>query len=400
MPALLACLCAYNGRGFRDGTFVQYLILFLAAALVITLINYRRRPPYRSTLTPHGAVQGQPVQLYTLTNKSGMEISVSEYGATLTSVRVPDARGVIGEVTLGLPTLADYVAHNPFLGSTVGRYANRLAGGRVQIDGQVYPLAANNHGNHLHGGLQGFDKRVWQSTPTRQGTTDGVRFTYVSPDGEEGYPGELTVSVTYTLGQEANVLHIDFEATTTAPTVCNLTNHVFFNLAGAGSVLDHRVQLNSSRIIPVNEALIPDGSFLDVAGTPFDFRQPHAIGERIEQPHPQLQRARGYDHCYDLGLKRKVEIVAKVTEPTSGRTLEVLTDAPGLQFYTGNFLNGTVQGRWPKPFAFRQGFCLEPGLFPDSPNQSAFHRLGYPSGVLRPGEKYAQKLVFSFGVMR
>lgn len=368
--------------------------------LLISAVLLLRRPR-RAGLAlrrQHGLIDGQPVQLHTLTNAGGMEVSVSEFGATLTSIRVPDIQGRLGEVTLGLASLEDYVARNPFLGSTVGRYANRLAGGKVQIDGKAYTLAANNHGNHLHGGLRGFDKRVWKSESIRYKSSDAIRFTYLSPDGEEGYPGELTVTVTYSLDDKSNTLHLDFEATTSAPTACNLTNHVFFNLAGADTVLDHRVQLQSSRITPVSEALITDGTFMDVTGTPFDFRQPHAIGERIGAPHPQLQRARGYDHCYDLGLKRKVQSVAFVTEPTSGRTLEVLTDATGLQFYTGNFLNGTVQGRWPKPFAFRQGFCLEPGLFPDSPNQPEFARLGYPSGVLRPGETYRQKLVFSFGV--
>jgi aldose 1-epimerase len=208
------------------------------------------------------------------------------------------------------------------------------------------------------------------------------------------------VTVTYTLADQSDELTIDFAATTDAPTACNLTNHVFFNLAGQGSILDHRVTLRSDQLVPVSPALIPTGELMDVGGTPFDFRHPHAIGERIGAPHDQLRRARGYDHCYVLGPDKSLKSAAFVSEPTSGRTLEVLTDAPGLQLYTGNFLTGTVQGRWAKPFAFRQGFCLEPGLFPDSPNQPAFHRLGYPSGILRPGEAYAQKLVFRFGVSR
>jgi aldose 1-epimerase len=329
-----------------------------------------------------------------------MEISVSEFGATLTSIRVPDVHGRLGEVTLGLRSLEDYVAGNPFLGSTVGRYANRLAGGKLTIDGREIALAQNNNGNHLHGGLRALDKRVWKSEAIRTADASAVRFTYVSPDGEEGYPGTLTVTVTYTLTDASDELSIDFAATTDAPTACNLTNHVFFNLAGQGSVLDHRLTLRSDRLVPVTPALIPTGELMDVTNTPFDFRRSHAIGERIGAPHDQLRRARGYDHCYDLGTDRSLKSAAFVTEASSGRTLEVLTDAPGLQFYTGNFLAGTVQGRWPKPFAFRQGFCLEPGLFPDSPNQPGFHRLGYPSGILRPGEQYAQKLVFRFGVMR
>ncbi|MEK0437423.1 MAG: hypothetical protein RLZZ233_394 [Verrucomicrobiota bacterium] len=347
-----------------------------------------------------GVVEGRPVQLHTLTNARGMEVSVCEYGATLTSIRVPDIHGRLGEVTLGLRSLEDYVAGNPFLGSTVGRYANRLADGKLTIDGQTIALAQNNNGNHLHGGLRGLDKRVWSSEAVRTESASSVRFTYVSPAGEEGYPGTLSVTVTYTLADASDELTIDFAATTDAPTACNLTNHVFFNLAGQGSILDHQVTLRADQLVPVSPALIPTGELMDVSGTPFDFRRPHAIGERIGAPHDQLRRARGYDHCYVLGPDKSLKSAAFVSEPTSGRTLEVLTDAPGLQFYTGNFLTGTVQGRWAKPFAFRQGFCLEPGLFPDSPNQPDFHRLGYPSGILRPGEAYSQTLVFRFGVSR
>ncbi len=370
--------------------------------LLITGFLALRRPrrPGLALRRQYGVVEGRPVQLHTLTNARGMEVSVCEFGATLTSVRVPDIHGRLGEVTLGLRSLEDYVAGNPFLGSTVGRYANRLAGGRLTIDGRTIALAQNNNGNHLHGGLRGLDKRVWQSEAVRTESASSVRFTYVSPAGEEGYPGTLSVTVTYALADEADELTIDFAATTDAPTACNLTNHVFFNLAGQGSILDHRVTLRADQLVPVSPALIPTGELMDVGGTPFDFRAPHAIGERIGAPHDQLRRARGYDHCYVLGPDKSLKSAAFVSEPTSGRTLEVLTDAPGLQFYTGNFLTGTVQGRWAKPFAFRQGFCLEPGLFPDSPNQPAFHRLGYPSGILRPGEAYAQKLVFRFGVSR
>ena len=364
------------------------------------LILRRSRRAGLALRRQHGIIEGQPVQLHTLTNARGMEVSVSEFGATLTSIRVPDVHGRLDEVTLGLHSLADYVASNPFLGSTVGRYANRLANGQLTIDGRTLALAQNNNGNHLHGGLRGFDKRVWKSEAIRTADASAVRFTIVSPDGEEGYPGALSVTVTYTLPDESNELTIDFAATADAPTACNLTNHVFFNLAGQGSILDHRVTLRSDRIVPVTAALIPTGEFMDVSNTPFDFRRAHAIGERIGAPHDQLRRGRGYDHCYDLGTDKAMKSAAFVTEASSGRTLEVLTDAPGLQLYTGNFLTGTVQGRWAKPFAFRQGFCLEPGLFPDSPNQPAFHRLGYPSGILRPGEQYAQKLVFRFGVMR
>jgi aldose 1-epimerase len=290
----------------------------------------------------YGVVEGRPVQLHTLTNARGMEVSVCEFGATLTSVRVPDIHGRLGEVTLGLRSLEDYVAGNPFLGSTVGRYANRLAGGQLTVDGQPIALAQNNDGNHLHGGLRGLDKRLWQSEALRTESASSVRFTYVSPAGEEGYPGTLSVTVTYTLADQSDELTVDFAATTDAPTACNLTNHVFFNLAGQGSVLDHRVTLRADQLVPVSPALIPTGELMDVGGTPFDFRQPHNIGERIGAPHDQLRRARGYDHCYVLGPDKSLKSAAFVGEPTTGRTLEVLTDAPGLQLYTGNVLTGTV----------------------------------------------------------
>jgi len=375
---------------------LAYGTLLIVAALLLL----RPRRAGLALRRQHGLLDGRPVQLHTLTNARGMEVSVSEFGATLTSIRVPDIHGRLGEVTLGLRSLADYAADNPYLGSTVGRYANRLAGGRLTIDGQTLALDRNNGENHLHGGLRGLDKRVWQSESLRTADASAVRLTYVSPAGEEGYPGTLSVTVTYTLPDDADELRIDFAATTDAPTACNLTNHVFFNLAGQGTVLDHRLTLRSDRIVPVTAALIPTGELMDVTNTPFDFRQTHPLGERIGAPHEQLRRARGYDHCYVLGAAGVLRSVAHVSEPSSGRSLEVLTDAPGLQLYTGNFLAGTVQGRWAKPYSFRQGFCLEPGLFPDSPNQPAFHRLGYPSGILRPGEPYRQKLVFRFGFAR
>ena len=260
-----------------------------------------------------GVVEGRPVQLHTLTNARGMEVSVCEFGATLTSIRVPDIHGRLGEVTLGLRSLEDYVAGNPFLGSTVGRYANRLADGKLTLDGQTIALAQNNNGNHLHGGLRGLDKRLWQSEALRTESASSVRFTYLSPAGEEGYPGTLSVTVTYTLPDAADELTIDFAATTDAPTACNLTNHVFFNLAGQGSILDHRVTLQSDRLVPVTAALIPTGEFMDVTNTPFDFRRPHAIGERIGAPHDQLRRGRGYDHCYDLGTDQSLKPAAFVT---------------------------------------------------------------------------------------
>jgi aldose 1-epimerase len=373
------------------------LVAFVLLGGLVACAGHRPSPA-RALSRRHGEHAGRPVALHTLSNALGLTAQVSEFGATLVSVRVPDCLGQIAEVTLGHDDFRGYVEQNPYLGSTVGRYANRIAGGNFTIDGQTFQVARNNNGQHLHGGVAGLDRRLWSSQSVREGDAAGVRLTYVSPAGEEDYPGTLTVHVTYLVPADRNEVRIRFEATTDAPTLCNLTNHAFFNLAGGGEILRHRLELFADRFIPISESLIATGERTPVEGTPFDFRRAHTIGERIDAAHPQLVRARGYDHAYDLGLGGALRLAARMTDPESGRTLEVLTDAPGLQFYSGNFLDGTVQGRWIKPYGFRQGFCLEPGLFPDSPNQPAFQRAGYPSGVLRPSEKYAMEMVYRFGV--
>jgi aldose 1-epimerase len=373
------------------------LVAFVLLGGLVACAGHRPSPA-RALSRRHGEHAGRPVALHTLSNALGLTAQVSEFGATLVSVRVPDCLGQIAEVTLGHDDFRGYVEQNPYLGSTVGRYANRIAGGNFTIDGQTFQVARNNNGQHLHGGVAGLDRRLWSSQSVREGDAAGVRLTYVSPAGEEDYPGTLTVHVTYLVPADRNEVRIRFEATTDAPTLCNLTNHAFFNLAGGGEILRHRLELFADRFIPISESLIATGERTPVEGTPFDFRRAHTIGERIDAAHPQLVRARGYDHAYDLGLGGALRLAARMTDPASGRTLEVRTDAPGLQFYSGNFLDGTVQGRWIKPYGFRQGFCLEPGLFPDSPNQPAFQRAGYPSGVLRPSEKYAMEMVYRFGV--
>jgi aldose 1-epimerase len=373
------------------------LVAFVLLGGLVACAGHRPSPA-RALSRRHGEHAGRPVALHTLSNALGLTAQVSEFGATLVSVRVPDCLGQIAEVTLGHDDFRGYVEQNPYLGSTVGRYANRIAGGNFTIDGQTFQVARNNNGQHLHGGVAGLDRRLWSSQSVREGDAAGVRLTYVSPAGEEDYPGTLTVHVTYLVPADRNEVRIRFEATTDAPTLCNLTNHAFFNLDGGGEILRHRLELFADRFIPISESLIATGERTPVEGTPFDFRRAHTIGERIDAAHPQLVRARGYDHAYDLGLGGALRLAARMTDPESGRTLEVLTDAPGLQFYSGNFLDGTVQGRWIKPYGFRQGFCLEPGLFPDSPNQPAFQRAGYPSGVLRPSEKYAMEMVYRFGV--
>lgn len=376
---------------------VLSLLACCAAGLAVALIR-RRRPGSHLTLT-QTLSDGRPVRLHTLTNARGMSVSVSAYGATLTSVRVPDVKGEIGEVTLGLDTAEAMRRHRAFLGSTVGRYANRLAEGRLTIDGATYALDRNDGANHLHGGAHGLDAKVWESSCGRRGDAGEVTLKVTSPAGEGGYPGELRVAVTYALSDARNELTIRFEAECDAPTACNLTNHVFLNLAGGGAITDHRLRLAAERFVPVDANLIPTGELAAVEGTPFDFRRETAIGARISEPHEQLRLGRGYDHCYVLGQHGVMRLAAEVREPTSGRTMQLLTDAPGVQLYTGNFLDGTVRGRWSAPYGFRQGFCLEPGLFPDSPNRPEFQRMGFPSGVLRPGEKYVQTMVLRFGLV-
>jgi aldose 1-epimerase len=375
------------------------LALFAVATLaligLIVALARTRISGHRTRI--HGTVNGQPVRLHVLNNGRGMTVAISEYGATLTSVRVPDRLGQVGEVTLGHDHVDGYVHHNAYLGSTVGRYANRLREGQFSIDGQAFQVTRNNNGQHLHGGVHAMHAKVWSAEVLAVSGAAAVRFTHVSPAGDEGYPGNLTVAVTYTLPHDANELHIDFAGTTDAATLCNLTNHAFFNLAGHGDILDHTLTIPAERFIPTDASLIATGERAAVEGTPFDFRRARRIGQDINAEHRQLRLAGGYDHCFDLGVPAGLRLAARATEASSGRSLEVLTDAPGIQFYAGNFLDGSISGRDGRKFCHRHGFCLEPGLFPDSPNQASFHRAGYPSGVLRPGERYRQRMIYRFG---
>jgi len=375
------------------------LALFAVAALTLIglLVAFARQRVSGHRSRIHGQVNGKSVRLHVLNNGRGMSVAISEYGATLTSVRVPDRRGEVGEVTLGHDHVDGYVHHNAYLGSTVGRYANRLRAGRFSIDGQDFQVTQNNNGQHLHGGVHAMHTQVWSAEVLSVSGATAVRFTHVSPAGDEGYPGTLTVAVTYTLPHDANELRIDFAGTTDAPTLCNLTNHAFFNLAGKGDILNHTLTIPAERFIPTDATLIATGERATVDGTPFDFRHARRIGQDINAEHRQLRLAGGYDHCFDLGSPTGLRLAARVTEASSGRSLEVLTDAPGIQFYAGNFLDGSITGRAERKFSYRHGFCLEPGLFPDSPNQASFHRAGYPSGVLRPGEHYRQRMIYRFG---
>jgi aldose 1-epimerase len=337
--------------------------------------------------TPDGA----PVQLYALATPGGIEARVITYGATLASLRAPDRAGRLGEVTLGFDTLEGYLATHPFFGSVVGRYGNRIAQGTFQLGGATYTLACNDGPNHLHGGVKGFDKVLWQGRVLSTSDEPSVELTYLSPDGEEGYPGNLSVTVTYTLS--GSELRIDYRATTDRETVVNLTNHAYFNLIGAGPVYDHELELFAERFLPVGANLIPTGERRPVRGTPMDFTVPTRIGARIHAEDEQLRFTNGgYDHTWVLAdAGGTYRLAARVYEPSSGRAMEVMTTQPGVQFYSGNFLDGTLAGRGGVRYEKHAGFCLETQHFPDSPNQPAF-----PSTVLRPGETYRHTTALRF----
>ncbi len=331
---------------------------------------------------------GRRADLYTLTNTTGMIAKITNYGAILTELHTPDKSGRIEDVVLGFDNLGAYQKGHPFFGATVGRYANRIAKGKFTLDGKQYTLVVNNGPNHLHGGMVGFDKALWEAKTVRRSDGPAVQFHYISKDGEEGYPGSLDVSVTYTLTNQ-NALRIDYAATTEKPTVCNLTNHTYFNLAGQGDVGKHLVQLNCDRFVPVDDTLIPTGELQAVNGTVMDFTTMHAIGDHIDEVGKDPT---GYDHAYVInGGGKKLTLAARVTEPTSGRTMEAYTTEPGVQFYTGNFLDGTLTGIGGKVYQKHSGFCLEAGKFPDTPNQPKF-----PTAELRPGQTYRQRTEYRF----
>lgn len=348
------------------------------------------------TKEPFGLTQEQqPVDRYTLTNDHGIVAQIMTYGGVLVALRTPDRSGASGDIVLGFDTFADYQARSPFFGCITGRYANRLANGQFELDGVTYPLATNNGPNHLHGGLRGFDKVIWQAETARTDDAVTLHLHYQSQDGEEGYPGTLDVTVSYTLTNQ-NELRIDYRATTDKPTILNLTNHTYFNLAGQGKILDHVMLIDADRITPVNATLIPTGELADVTGTPFDFRTPTPIGARINQPDQQLQYGGGYDHNWVLNRPEQgLRHVITVTEPSSGRCLDVATSQPGVQFYTGNMMPDVLPGKGGQTYSKRSGFCLETQHFPDSPNQPHF-----PTTVLRPGEQYHETTVFTFSTAR
>ena len=334
-----------------------------------------------------GKLGDAEVTLFILANTNGVRASLMNYGATLVALEAPDRNGKLTDVTLGFDTLEGYVKFNsPYFGCIVGRCANRIAGGRFYLDGKEHRLATNAGNAHLHGGLKGFDKACWRA----EAESTSVKFTYLSPDGEEGYPGNLAVTVMYTLN-EKNELTIEYSATTDKPTPVNLTNHTYFNLAGSGNILGQELLITSTQYLPANDALLPTGEIHPVKGTPMDFTTPSPIGRRI---HQLKGFPVGYDHTYVLKNNgRKMKLAARVFEPHSGRVLEVHTTEPGVQLYTGNFLNGTISGKGGRTYHQHTGFCMETQHFPDAVNQPKF-----PSVILNPGQKYHQKTAYRLGV--
>jgi aldose 1-epimerase len=386
-----------RGRGARIGVAVM---LAIATAGLLGVTASASTAEHRPTITkaPFGSLDdGTPVDIYTLTNSRGMEVTILTYGGILQSIKVPDRRGRFANVTLGFDNLADYVAKSPYFGCITGRYANRIANGQFQLNGQTYQLPINNPPNSLHGGDIGFDKHVWAATPLQNRHSVGLELRFTSPDGDQNYPGTLANKVTYTLTNK-NEIRMDYRSrlvgNSDLKTIINLTNHAYWNLAGEGSgdINGHKLKINASRYTPVDETLIPTGEIATLDGTPLDFRRSTAIGARIRDSHPQLVIGRGYDHNWVLDRHGSgLELAARVVEPKSGRVLEVITDQPGIQFYSGNFLDGTLVGTSGRMYRQGDGFALETQHYPDSPNHPNF-----PSTVLAPGERYDTTTIYRF----
>jgi aldose 1-epimerase len=369
------------------------VFLFLTiSSVLVAQTSAQHKPGVEQT--PFGARDGRPIILYTLTNSHGVEVRAMNYGGIIVSIRVPDRKGEMADIVLGHDTAEGYMPNPPYLGAIVGRYANRIANGTFTLDGKTYTLAKNDGPNTLHGGTtRTFDKVLWHGEPLKG--VAGVTFSYLSKDGEEGFPGNLEVKVTYTL-TDGNALIIDYEATTDKATAINVSQHSYFNLKGEGNgdILDHEIMINADRFTPVDKNLIPTGELRPVKGTPFDFTKPTKIGARIDDNYEQLVLGHGYDHNFIVNPKpdeNGLKLAARVNEATSGRILEVWTTQPGVQFYTGNFLDGSVTGKQGHVYKRRYAFCLETQHFPDSPNHPDF-----PTTILKPGESFREKTVFKF----
>ncbi|HEV1993205.1 MAG TPA: aldose epimerase family protein [Candidatus Acidoferrum sp.] len=375
---------------------MMMLMIFTGALLMTTMAPIGATPlPGSTTKKSFGKTpDGQPVDLFVLTNKGGAEASITNYGGAVVSLKVPDRNGKLADVVLGYDNADGYVADKSFFGALIGRYGNRIGHAQFVLDGKTYTLAKNNGENSLHGGIKGFNKALWSAKTISTRGGQSVELSYLSKDGEEGFPGNLKVTVIYTL-TNTNALKIEYSATTDKKTVVNLTNHSYFNLAGQGSgdILGHLLMIPADQFTPVDAGLIPTGELRDVAGTPFDFRKPMAIGARIDRDEEQLKLGGGYDHNFVLRppMDRAEFLAARVVEPTTGRVMEVWTTEPGVQFYTGNFLDGKTAGKGGVAYPHRSALCLETQHFPDSPNQPKF-----PSAVLKPGARYHTITTYKF----
>jgi aldose 1-epimerase len=367
-------------------------LIMVAAVVLITSCNLSAKNKEMVKKENFGVYKGKEVFLFTLTNKDGNVLKLTNFGARIVWIEVPDKSGVKANVSFGFDTFDGMIKGDPYFGAVVGRYANRIAKGKFSLDGKDYSLAINNRPNALHGGPGGWHSVVWNAEIPEKTEFPTVRFTYKSPDMEEGYPGNMDVEATYTWNDK-NEIVIEYKCSTDKKTVLNITNHAYFNLHGAGNgdILDHQLTINASKFTPVDSNLIPTGEVRPVAGTPFDFTSAHTVGERINENYDQLKLGGGYDHNFILDKTQ--EVAASVYDPSTGRMMEVITDQPGVQFYCGNFLNGRLIGYGGKPYNFRSGLCLETQHFPDSPNQP-----GFPSTVLNPGETFTSKTIYRFSV--
>ncbi len=376
---------------------MRYFILSSVIFLILSCNSDKTNTKQMNTIinktsfgsTPYGAAD-----LYTLNNANGIEVAITNYGGIVQAIRVPDKNGKMGDIVMGFDSIDGYLSTHPYFGAIIGRYGNRIAKGKFSIDSVEYSLATNNGQNHLHGGVKGFDKVLWDAEIIEGDNGEVLSLDYISENMEEGYPGNLNVNVQYELDSK-NQLKITYKAKTNKATHINLTNHSYFNLKGSGDILSHELMVNADNYTPVDSTLIPTGEIANVKGTPFDFAKPTAIGTHINDENEQIKFGGGFDHNYVLNTHTIKDVIAKVFEPTTGRVIEVFTSEPGVQFYTGNFLDGTIKGKGELTYNYRSGLCLETQHFPDSPNKSNF-----PSTLLKPGEDYETSTIYKFSVSK